>query len=76
MAKNMSLILLKLLSLFPSRFGTQLDGSAGIITTIRPCGCVIKAEHIPEKALWIFTCDYSNCKNAKHYPKSKRSRKN
>jgi len=40
-----------LLKLFPRHFGSQLEGSAGIVTQTRPCGCLLKAEHIPEKHL-------------------------
>jgi len=50
---------------FPEDFGSELHGSAGTITTTRPCGCIIKAEHIPEKQIWVLTADYSKCKHRK-----------
>lgn len=42
-----------------------LKGKAGIVTEELPCGCLLKGEHIPEKHLWLFTVDYSKCKNHK-----------
>lgn len=50
---------------FPEDFGRELQGSAGTITTTRPCGCTIKGEHIPEIQIWILTVDYSKCKYRK-----------
>jgi len=39
-----------------------LRGKAGVVTDQRPCGCVLKAEHQPDKHLWTFQLDYSKCK--------------
>ena len=59
------ILIANIIAAFPKGFGQELRGTAGVITTTRPCGCVIKAEHIPEKCLWILTSDYSNCKHRK-----------
>ena len=59
------ILVANILAAFPEGFGHELKGTAGVITTTRPCGCFIKAEHIPEKCLWILTADYSKCKNRK-----------
>jgi len=44
-----------------------LKGEAGIVEDRRPCGCILKGQHEPEKHLWTFTLDYSNCKQMKAF---------
>jgi hypothetical protein len=50
---------------FPEEFGRELHGSAGTMTVTRPCGCTIRAEHMPDRQIWILTADYSKCKYTK-----------
>jgi len=59
---------LKLFRIEPFRSRLNLlQGKAGIVTDKRPCGCILKGEHQPDKHLWIFTLDYSNCKQMKEF---------
>jgi len=61
------------LTLFRRLFGIEpfksqlvlIKGTAGIVTHQQPCGCILKAEHYPDKHLWIFQYDYSKCKRFK-----------
>jgi hypothetical protein len=39
----------------------MLKGAAGKVTENHPCGCVLTAEHDPQKHVWVYTLDYSKC---------------
>jgi len=38
-----------------------LEGEKGVWSQKVHCGCFLEAEHQPEKCLWIFTMNYSDC---------------
>lgn len=45
---------------FPYGFASEISKSIGARTLTRPCGCVLRMEHVsPGK--WVLEVDYSNC---------------
>ena len=49
------------------RHTVLLGGQRGTFEQKADCGCILKAEHNPERRMWTFTMDYSNCADYKEH---------